>query len=156
GETALFSADFRIRRVLDVSPDRRELLVLSSDEPVQTESPLMLLPLPSGTPHRLGDVLAHDASWSRDGKSIAYANGRDLYVAQADGSEPRKLAMLAGNVWWPRWSHDGSVIRFTILDALGRPALWEVSTDSSRLHPMLSTRDKLFGECCGNWTADGR
>lgn len=155
GETAVFPADFRIRRVLDVSPDRRELLVLSSDEPAQVETPLMLLPLPAGPPHRLGDLLVHDASWSPDGNRIVYANGSDLYLAKADGSEPRKLTTIPGTAWWPRWSPDGSVVRFTVLEKLGWRRLWEVSTDGSNLHRMFVGGDKQR-QCCGNWTADGR
>jgi Tol biopolymer transport system component/DNA-binding winged helix-turn-helix (wHTH) protein len=156
GETTLFAAPFRIRRLLDVSPNRRDLLVLSSDQLVQMEYPMMVLPLPAGSPHRLGDILAHDASWSRDGDRIVYANGHDLYVAKSDGSEPRKLTTVPGTAWWPRWSPDGSVVRFTVLEAQGWRRLWEVSTDSGGLHPLFPERNvALGGQCCGNWTADG-
>src|SRR5215469_13413949 len=93
GETTLFPAGFRVRRVLDVSPKRHELLALSYDR-VQMESPVMVVPLPAGTPHRLGDVLAHDASWSPDGKRLVYASGQDLYVSKEDGSDPHKLVTV--------------------------------------------------------------
>ena len=46
GETALFSADVRIRRVLDVSPDRRELLVLSSERAGPDGKPIDALATP--------------------------------------------------------------------------------------------------------------
>jgi Tol biopolymer transport system component/DNA-binding winged helix-turn-helix (wHTH) protein len=155
GETVLFPAPFRIRRLLDVSPNRRELLALSYGG-VQMESAVMVLPLPAGSPHRLGDILAHDASWSRDGERIVYANGHDLYLAKSDGSESRKLGTVPGTAWWPRWSPDASVVRFTVLEALGWRRIWEVSTDGSRLHRLLPERNvALGGQCCGNWTADG-
>lgn len=159
GETTLFSgfsAPFRIRRVVDVSPDRHELLVLSSDQHVQTETPLMILPLPGGSPRRVGDLLAHDASWSSDGSRIIYANGHDLYVAKSDGSEARKLATVLGTAWWPRWSPDGSVLRFTVVEALNAYRLWEVSTDGSRLHRLFPNLGEPLSQCCGSRTADGR
>jgi len=156
GETSLFAAPFRIRRALDVSPKRQEALALRY-EGQQMETAVMVLPLPAGTPHRLGDVLAHDASWSPDGKGIVYANGHDLYVSKADGSDPRKLATVpAGAAWWPRWSRDGSLVRFTVLDALGLRSLWEVSADGSHLHPLFSGGNKAQDACCGDWTPDGR
>jgi len=155
GETSLFAAPFRIRRALDVSPNRHEVLALRY-EGLQMETALMVLPLPAGAPHRVGDVLAHDASWSPDGKRIVYANGHDLYVCKADGSDPRKLATIpAGAAWWPRWSQDGSLVRFTVLEASESRSLWEVSTDGSHLHPLFSGGNKAKDACCGNWTPDG-
>src|SRR5262249_1235066 len=70
------------------------------------------------------------------------------------GIEPSKLPTIPGTAWWPRWSPDGSVVRFTVLEAQGWRKLWEVSTDGSHLHPLFS--GKPFGQCCGNWTPDGR
>jgi len=155
GETTVFPAGFRIQRVLDVSPSRGELLALSYDG-VQMEAAVMVFPLPAGAPHRLGGIVAHDANWSPDGKRIVYANGHDLYVSKSDGSEPRKLATVPGGAaWWPRWSPDGRLVRFTVLEALSPRRLWEVSTDGSGLH-RFSGGNQDRDECCGNWTPDGR
>jgi Tol biopolymer transport system component/DNA-binding winged helix-turn-helix (wHTH) protein len=156
GETTLLPAPFRIRRVVDVSPDQHELLVLSSDQYLRTETPLMILPLPAGSPRRVGDVLAHDASWSPDGSKIVYANGHDLYLTQKDGKQALKLATVPGIAWWPRWSPDGSVLRFTVSDALNLYKLWEVSIDGSRLHRLLPDLVEPLSQCCGSWTPDGR
>ena len=156
GETAFFPAPFHIHRVLDISPNRRELLVTSSNQKVEMENPLMVLPLPAGAPHRVGDVLAHDASWSLDGRWLVYANKRDLFVARADGSEPRKLATVDGTAWWPRWSPNGTVVRFTVLDVRGWQKLWEVSADGRGLHRLFPDQSEPLVQCCGNWTPDGR
>jgi Tol biopolymer transport system component len=156
GETTSFPAGFRVRRVLDVSPKRQELLALTYDG-TQFETALMVLPLPAGAPHRVGDVLAHDASWSPDGKQIVYANGHDLYVSKVDGSEPRKLVTTPdGNAWWPRWSSDGKLVRFTVLGPYESRRIWEVSADGSRAHPLFSGGNQASDECCGNWTPDGK
>jgi Tol biopolymer transport system component len=58
----------------------------------------------------------------------------------------------------PRWSPDGSHLRFTVRDTnLGSlNSLWEVAADGSNLHPLLPDWNKPANECCGNWTADGR
>jgi Tol biopolymer transport system component len=120
------------------------------------ETPLIVLPLPTGAAHRVGDILAHDASWSADGNKIAYANEHELYVANSDGTESRKVAALPSSAWWPRWSPDGKVVRFTVLDGLGGHSLWEVSSDGSRLHRLFAEGAEPLVECCGNWTADGK
>src|SRR5215831_7907638 len=79
GESSSFIAPLRIRRIVAASAKRHELLVLSSDgDALPLESPLMVLPLPAGAPHRVGDILAHDASWSADETGIVYANGHEL------------------------------------------------------------------------------
>lgn len=156
GEATLFPAPFRIRRVLDISPDKRELLVSSSDEPLEMEVALMVLPLPAGTPRRVGNMRPHDASWSPDGSRIVYASGHELYVAKSDGSEAREVATLSGLAWWPRWSPDASLLRFTVQNTSGRSKLFEVGTDGNRLHPLFPDQSDPLAQCCGSWTADGR
>ncbi len=157
GETAPFTAPLGIRRIVAAAADKHELLVLaSSNDPLQLETPLTVLPLPAGAPHRVGDILAHDASWSADGTQIAYANGHELYVAKSDGTDSRKLAALPSSAWWPRWSPDGKVVRFTVLDELGANSLWEVSSDGNRLHRLFAEEAEPLSQCCGSWTADGR
>ena len=56
----------------------------NSDSP---EVPIYILPLPAGLPRRVGDILAHDASWSPNGEQIVYARGNELFLAKPDGSE---------------------------------------------------------------------
>ena len=65
----------------------------------------------------MGDILAHDASWSPNGEQIVYARGNELYLAKPDGSESRRLVTLTGPASWPRWSPDGKILRFTMDDS---------------------------------------
>src|SRR5215469_10439190 len=158
GETAVFSTPFGLPTLLDISPGRSELLVVT-----WTNSalgwPLWLLPIPAGTPHRLGSLLAEDATWSPDGREIAYVRDRYLYRAKSDGTEPRKLVILPDTAFWPRWSPDGSRLRFTLGDSnnrIGALSIWEVSADGTNLHPLLPGWNQPPAECCGNWTPDGK
>jgi len=141
--------------LFDISPNGSELLIGSLG--TAEESPLYSLPLPPGLPRRVGDIVAHDASWSPDGEQIVSARGSDLCVAKRDGSGSHRLVTLPGPVEWPRWSPDGKVIRFTLDDQKsGTRALWEVAADGTHLRPVLPGWSDPPAECCGNWTPDGR
>jgi Tol biopolymer transport system component len=65
---------------------------------------------------------------------------------------------ITGRPYWPRWSPDGSHLRFTVRDSNtgSLNSLWEVAYDGSNLHPLLPDWNNPPNECCGNWTADGR
>ncbi|HEV2493695.1 MAG TPA: protein kinase [Terriglobia bacterium] len=142
--------------LMAISADRSQLLVggfVGSEQ----EMPLWVLPVPGGVPHRLGNLEGHDAAWSPDGDQVVYARGSDLYLAKDDGTPLSKLTTVAGTPWWPRWSPDGSRIRFSVADPkTNSTSLWEVATDGSGLRPLLPGWSRPPNECCGSWTADGR
>jgi len=140
--------------IYDISPDGSQLLY-GVYHPGGVE--MWVKPLPSGSPHRVGDVIAGDAGWSSDGQQIVYTNDDGLYVCNSDGTNSRKLAILNGDAAWPRFSHDGRLIRFTLLDK-GHPSrsLWEIGTDGHGLHELLPGWHKPSDECCGRWTPDGK
>jgi len=154
GETALVPTPFSNVALWDIAPDRSQLLV-SSFSGLEPELSLWTLPLPAGTPRRLGEVVGHEASWSPDQQHIVYAHGNDLYVAKNDGTDARKLATVSGLLSWPRWSPNGKIVRFTAVDGTGTSSIWEVGADGNNLHRMLEGWNKPAAECCGNWTADG-
>jgi eukaryotic-like serine/threonine-protein kinase len=154
GEMAIVPSHFDDIQLADISPSGSDLLIGQFNS--TNDVPLHILPLPAGLPRRIGDILAHDASWSPDGQQIVYARGTELYVAKLDGSDSRRLATLAGPAFWPRWSPDGKVLRFTVTDPeTSSQSLWEVAVDGTGLHPLLPDWSKPPAECCGNWTPDG-
>jgi len=157
GETALIPTPSPFSHIMDISPKRAELLI---DNPVglEAEAPLNILPLPVGSPHRVGSIVAaHAGAWSPDGEKIAFANGGDLHIANSDGSESRKLVHVDGVPGGIRWSPDGKVLRFTLGDPKKAAlSLWEVRADGTGLHPLLPGWNNPPAECCGNWTPDGR
>jgi serine/threonine protein kinase len=138
--------------VSDISPSGSELLVMQDVN--AEESPLWIMPAPSGSPRRVGSVVAHDSSFSPDGSRIAYANGYDLFQARTDGSEVRKIVSASGFLDSPAWSNDGSRIRYrqTVQNSRGG-VLWEVNLTGGAPHPLFSGR---AGLCCGAWTSNGK
>jgi serine/threonine protein kinase/Tol biopolymer transport system component len=156
GETVTLPAPFRSAILMDISPNRAELLV-ANFTPADRETPLWSLPILGGPPRRLGDVQAHAATWSPNGQQIVFANGSDLFVANNDGTGSHKLVTVAGRAYWPRWSPNGTRLRFTVLDSqTNATSLWEVNADGSNLRPLLLGWNTPAAECCGNWTADGK
>jgi eukaryotic-like serine/threonine-protein kinase len=154
GETAPIPSRFDDIQLADISPNGAELLIGQFNLP--RDVPVYILPLPAGLPRRVGDILAHDASWSPNGEQIVYARGNELHLAKPDGSESHRLVTLAGPAGWPRWSPDGKVLRFTVYDSkAGSQSLWEVASDGTGLRPLLPGWSNPSAECCGNWTPDG-
>jgi eukaryotic-like serine/threonine-protein kinase len=148
GETTRIPISLRNPTVFDFSQNRSELLVGTG--------PVWVLPLPLGPPHRLGDIVAQDACWAPDGRHLAFARDKDVFVANADGSDVRKLATADGFdfSYWIRFSPDGTRLRFSV-GRLNGPAdeteVMEMAADGSGLH-----RLPIHGGCCGTWSADGK
>ena len=149
GETAAVPSHFDDIQLADISPSGSELLIGQFSD--ATDVPIHILPLPVGLPRRVGDILAHDASWSPNGEQIVYARGNELCLAKPDGSESRQLVTLTGPASWIRWSPDGKVLRFT----MDEQSLWEVASDGTGLHQLLPGWNTSQEQCCGNWTPDG-
>ncbi len=156
GETVPVPTPFRNVYTLDVSPTGSELLV-GSTVGTETEYPLWVLPALGGSPHRLGDVVAHAGAWSPDGKEIVYANGAELYLAKSDGTESRKLVTVGGSPDQIRWSPKGGLLRFTVLEPKSNStSLWEVKPDGTNLHPVLPGWSTPSTEHEGIWTPDAK
>ena len=143
-------------RLCSVSPDGSELLL--ADLPGHSqEGPLWALPILGGPPRRLADLVGHDGAWSPEGKKLVYAKGNALYLAGADGTNSRKLVSLQGQAFSPAWSPDGREIRFSVVDEKTQAdSIWQVSADGTKLHPLLPGWHTSSGECCGQWTPDGK
>jgi len=156
GETSPIPTPFVNAFPYGISPDRTQLLT-ASFVGSETENLLWSLPLPSGAPRRLGDIVSHSAAWSPDGRHLVFCKAADIYQANADGTDPHKLITVSGTPYSPRFSPDGTRIRFTIQKTENNSsALWEIRADGSDLHPVLPGWHTPSSECCGAWTPDGR
>jgi len=155
GQTVPLTSGLQNVFVDDISPKGSELLIGIPISQNSYQNALWILPLPGGSPRRLADIFAQDATWSPDGSKIIYANESDLYSAKLDGSDKRKLTTVSGRAWWPRVSLDGHRIRFSVYDPhTTLSSIWEVSTDGAPARLVLPSL-KAAGSCCGNWTPDG-
>jgi Tol biopolymer transport system component len=143
----------------DVSPSRSELLVDSFNSEgglvnINDAGPLWVVPVPAGSVRRLGDYNVYSAAWSPDGRTLVYGYQHDLFSASWDGTQRHKIVSLTGPVVHSRFSPDARHLRFTVLDEANSSfSIWEIAADGSGLRALLPGEP---GECCGQWSPDGR
>ncbi len=144
---------------LALSPNGNDLLAVEyPGNSILFPGRIWRIPILGGAPRRIGTILATDANWSPDGSKLAYCNGRDLFLAESDGTGSQKLASLPGIVYGPQFSPDGRRLRFTFLNVInnGSLSLWEVTAQGTHLHPLLPGWHKPSVEADGKWTPDGK
>ena len=139
----------------DISRDGSKLLLkghLSSS----SEQPLWIVPSSGGSALRVGSVLAHDASWMPNGTSILYANGDDLAVLRLNDGVTTPFAHLNGRAFWMRWSPDGTLLRFTLVDPVTHTlGIWQLNKTGGTPQRVRTPEADRLSACCGSWTADG-
>ncbi len=148
GPTAKIQTSVANPWIAGLSPDGSSLLaqVSNAQEP---SGALWSFPLPVGEPRRLGNMQIIDADFLPDGR-ILLTFGSDLYVAEKDGSKPRRLVTAAGGLGAPSASPDGQRIVLTMFDAAGASSLVEIAADGTGLHTIQKDA------CCSRWTPDGK
>ena len=136
----------------DVSPDGSSLLITSFD------GSLWSFQVPGGAIRNLTHDSVLSASWSVDGKLAIYstADKRDIKLARSDGTGaqmlvPAKALGEPTDIEGFAWSPDGKTIRL-----IKNNKLWEMSSDGSGIHPLLSNWHAPSDVCCGHWSPDGR
>ena len=157
GEETVLPTTLLEPAILHLSPDGSYLLARRSiSEKGTTEAPLWLIATNGGAARRLGDIEAQDAAFAPDGKTIVFAEGRELYLTDLQGNSPAKLADTPGHAFWLRWSPDGQCLRFSLLNPESmKITLWELGVDR-RLRPLLKDWNSGQQACCGIWTGDGK
>ena len=142
---------------VSLAPDGSDLLVVEG-RGSPPRGPLWAIPVLGGSPRRLGDTAGETAAFSPDGKMLVYSDLSALFVARADGSEPRKLLTASGDIKNVSWSRNGSRLQFDVTESLGsrgHQLLWEASANGTQLRRMTPGWHDSADECCGKWTADG-
>ncbi len=156
GESVMMPTSMAGIALLAISPDGTQLLAsrLYYERP---ENPVWMLSTTGLAQRRIPDLVAHDATWTSHGDRIIYADGETLYAADPDGTSIQKLVSVPGIPCWLRCSPDGRVIRFTLVNVDSwENSLWQVSSDGRGLRPLLVGWRTPQGECCGDWTPDGK
>ncbi len=139
--------------IIDVSSDASELLAVSGGP---NDGSFFSLPLPAGSPRRLRDIVGHDGVWAPNGQ-LLFAKDNDFYLAQHDGTAPRKIATAPDHAEHFHFSPDGTLFRFDVInDVSNTQTIWEANADGSSMRPLLSGWNNPPNECCGSWTPDGR
>lgn len=146
---------------VDLSPDGTAFLVVEGSG-YPAIGPLWSLPILGDSPRRLGDVTGQIGAWSADGRKLAYAKNSDVFAANADGSDPHKLASMKNIVSGLAWSPDGTRLHVETEEisqsgtsvVIGERAIWDEPVDGSTPHPLTEWENQK-AECCGRWTADG-
>jgi Tol biopolymer transport system component/DNA-binding winged helix-turn-helix (wHTH) protein len=156
GEVQPISLPFSNARIFSVSPDGSQFALGPFD--VRAPAlPVFLMSSVGGTPRRLGDFLANDATFSRDGAKITYSTQEGIFNIDLDGAKGHKLLDIPGSKWGLAWSPDGARLRFHWANSPASPSrIWEIRSDGSNLHQLLPTWTGADGVCCGRWTADGK
>ena len=154
GETSTIQTPFEVCSALDVSASAHAALVRSCGS--GSLSPLWVQPLPVGSPRLLGEVRAYGAGWAPDGRTIAYTGQQGIYLVDANGANLHKIATVPEvPSSSPRWSPDGKLLRFSVVDTQCRYSHWEVSSDGSNLQEILQGW-MTQGDFLGDWTPDGK
>jgi DNA-binding winged helix-turn-helix (wHTH) protein/Tol biopolymer transport system component len=134
-------------RLIALAPDGSALLAALGgiDAPV---GPLWSIPLPAGEPRQLGGIEGQAADFFPDGR-IVFSTVTALYIADSDGSNPRKLYSGSGEAYNPTVSPDGRRIAFGAATA-GSWALAEVAPDGTDFRVLLQ------GPPGAKWSSDGK
>lgn len=139
--------------VFDLSPDGTELLANAG---TQNQVSLWEIPIQGGAARRLG-AMALDATWFRNGRDLVVARGNALYREDADGKQVRLLAPTPGQAFSPRWSPDGTRLRFSAYqNGLLHSQFWELDARRARLRQVGPTQPTVPSQSDGVWSPDGR
>jgi serine/threonine protein kinase/Tol biopolymer transport system component len=147
GQTGVIPTGLKNPGIVGLTPEGSALLVTGDGA-----FPLWTIPLPAGEPHNLVTIKeANAACFSPDGR-IVFSQGGDLYVAESDGSSPRKLFSVSGDLAELSVSPDGKQIAFNAFQfSSDANSLFQARMDGSNL--------RAIGEdsgCCARWSPDGK
>jgi Tol biopolymer transport system component/DNA-binding winged helix-turn-helix (wHTH) protein len=158
GETTWMSTSLREPlAVPSISPDGSRLLVVTgSAVGPSPESQFWIQPLPAGSPYRVGSISGFSGCFTPDGMHILYGDGRVINVANLDGSDVHPLATVPGLMRAPRFSPDGTRIRFWLSQPeSSATSIWEMRADGTNLRRLFRDWTEGSEQCCGSWSPDG-
>jgi len=156
GEPVRIPTPWKVGELLDISPDKRNLLVARLVE----QAEFWTVPVAGGSPRKLPHTdIFGSPTWSSSGDELVYPsmpNNPGLRVSKIDGSETRSMVRLMGNPDCLSKSPDGKTLRFLMNEEPGHPrSLWDVSLSGAGLRQVLPAERGGLELSCGNWTPGG-
>jgi eukaryotic-like serine/threonine-protein kinase len=111
---------------------------------------------PAGAPERVthSTQVLRSPAISPDGRRVAYASDDQIFVADADGTNPRQLTQDAFTNRGPRWSPDGRTIAF-YANRTGTFQIWTIRPDGSGLR-QVTDQTGTEGFYYPVWSPDGQ
>lgn len=149
GESQVIPTPFKNAVVLDVSPDRANLLIGSFEER-EVKMPLWIWPVVGGALRRVGDITAYGGLWHPNGHEIFYSEDDGIYICEADGENARKFAASGRQLDAWSWSPNDKVFRFTTASES-----WETDANGKVLRRLLRSANNIQNELGGAWSSDG-
>jgi eukaryotic-like serine/threonine-protein kinase len=155
GQTSEVATNLANPLLAGLTGDGSSLLVLTGS-PFPSTFSTWALPIPAADARRIGDAEISDASIFPDGR-LVYAAGSPVFVADRDGSNPRKLEEISNYGLVPGVSPDGKRFVFSFKNNAHTRAIYEAASDGTGLHTVLQETQGLPADiCCPRWTTDGR
>lgn len=152
GDVKYLSSPSPDSAVADYSNVNHSLLV-GSIWHTTDDAPILVQPSGASAFRQLGELRGHDAAWSPDAQRVAFANGRFLFVANTDGSGVHQIAAANGVVYWPRWSPNGTSLRFSVNLGSNEVQIWGIDADGQHLRQLYANESLGSQICCGSWAA---
>ena len=156
GQTGELTSNLLNPEIVGVTGDGSALLVLTGSF-VATRRTMWSVPLPVGEARRLGDTNVTSARLFPDGR-LLYTLDSEIFIAEKDGSNPRKLEEISTYHALPRISPDGTRLVFEVDDESANSwTIYEAVSDGTGIHPVLKWRQDLPTDiCCLRWTDNGK
>ena len=143
------------------SPDGRRVIYCSDDDlhpPHKNASEIRAIEVNSRRVETLitGGTNTYP-SWSPNGKRIVFRRmlgemNSEVFVADADGSNPHNLTRHPAFDGWPAWSPDGSRIAFSS-NRRANYQIWIMDADGDNTRLVANTEGRATGP---RWSVDGR
>jgi eukaryotic-like serine/threonine-protein kinase len=163
GATAPLRGTIGAMSILDISPDGSEFLLWQNDLNDETKrGTIWTMPVLGGAAKRLGNITARGASYSPDGKLIAFNENESVYVCRSDGQNVKEIwnthRTVPGN---PVFSPDSRKIRVTVSRSnlqADITRIWELNADGSNPHllPLPQQWPENSSTYSGIWTPGGK
>lgn len=154
GETATVQTPFTNTLIAGVTPDGSALLV-GEFHHMNKQAQAWLLPLPTGAPRRLGDLVVEALTPFPQGLIFSKPDG--VYESAADGSQVRQILTTNGSATDLAISADGRKISFTVTDRrTASNRIWVANRDGSNAYPLFPNERAAGRDCCAKWTLDGK